>query len=436
MPEVLELLRWRIREAKSNLEVDKAPDSIALPSHPFFSPCNSCGSAYAEETRRDPDDTEETEGSYCRICLKKRDEDFAVKDSISDMIRDAREEQLSDKTLWGRILQSLGKKRDAAKQTYDLSATPKRPGDFNFFTRFTRGKEYLGLIYADANSMGKTIQGLNTLQEMKEFAQQVDDAIFDAMGYAINEHLPVQHGFFPFDILLIGGDDIVMVTTAEKALQVASTIAEQFHQFTQRKYTLSVGVVLAPVKYPFGLQQTLAEETLKAAKKSGSSGKDSQHEQTRINFVVVTGSTSLNYQSIYQELRRKKLSGGNDDEFHATLRPYTLSQLKILLTELEQGNKRRLGRTKLHQLREAILKLNNTTTILEALSLFRNWKTEEKAFIKQIVDKFDSRSTERKQKDGITFPWFIDGKATYRTPLLDFIELYDFVASEERAQRR
>ncbi len=43
---------------------------------------------------------------------------------------------------------------------------------------------------------------------------------------------PVQGNTFPFDILLVGGDDIVIVTPADKALQVAYTLAEQFHQLT------------------------------------------------------------------------------------------------------------------------------------------------------------------------------------------------------------
>jgi len=31
----------------------------------------------------------------------------------------------------------------------------------------------------------------------------------------------------------------------------------------------------------------------------------------------------------------------------------------------------------------------------------------------------------------VTFPWFADGDNIYRTSLLDFVELYDFVASEK-----
>ena len=126
----------------------------------------------------------------------------------------------------------------------------------------------------------------------------------------------------------------------------------------------------------------------------------------------------------------KKVPSGSGDEFHATLRPYTLSQLKDLLEALQKGNKQHLGRTKLHQLREAILKKNGTTTILEALALLRNWKTSEKTFIKELVDQFDTRPKRYKRIAGTLFPWYLEDKTIYRTPLLDFIDLYDFVSPE------
>ena len=104
------------------------------------------------------------------------------------------------------------------------------------------------------------------------------------MSKAIKKHLPLlpsakrknNEKLFPFDILLLGGDDIVMVTDAAKAMDVAYTIAKEFSQYTEaskifgvsdRACTLSVGVVLAPIKYPFSLLQDMADKTLKAAKK-------------------------------------------------------------------------------------------------------------------------------------------------------------------------
>ncbi len=124
------------------------------------------------------------------------------------------------------------------------------------------------------------------------------------------------------------------------------------------------------------------------------------------------------------------------EEFHATMRPYTLTDFNWLLGQLKMGNDKHLGRTKLHQLHEAILKLNYTTTIFESLALFRNWKEEEREFIKGLLKKFDTHLTPQQQKQrGTLFPWCLESKEEtkandiYRTPLLDFIELYDFVSS-------
>ena len=198
--------------------------------------------------------------------------------------------------------------------------------------------------------------------------------------------------------------------------------------------------MLAPVTYPFSLQYELVDETIKAAKMSGakqqvgSTESPEKREQSHVNFVVVTGNTSLDYKHQYNEMHRKAtIAPGN--EFFATLRPYTLSQLDWLLKQLKTGNEKRLGRTKLHQLRGAILKLNQTTTILESLALLRNWKKEERDFMKAMAQEFDIRQTKQQHDMGLLFPWYLDGKASnenqtiYRTPLLDFIELYDFVSS-------
>lgn len=438
MSDVLKLLRLRLRMAKDSLSLDGTPQEvreahtvptpIALPSHPLLSTCDSCGDAYAQDVWRDSEDPDD-EGYYCRRCMGKREEDKSVKQAL----RGTRKASLLDKILWGRILRSLG--IDYSDANVQI---PERPRDFNDFRNFTHGKEYLGLIYADANSMGKAMEKHSTtLQELQEFAKKIDDAVFAAMGHAITTHLPLEGNTFPFDVLLVGGDDIVLVTPADKAMQVAQTLGDTFREATGE--TLSIGVVLAPVKYPFALLYSLVDETLKAAKKSGAklqqdTSNDDKQDKTRVNFVVVTGNTSLGYQKQYSEMHREP-EGGNKNEFYATLRPYALSDLNWLIDQLQQGNKKRLGRTKLHQLREAILRLDQTTTIVEALALLRNWRKEERDFMKDMVQHFDTRLTRRQKEMGPLFPWFLDGtesnesKSVYRTPLLDFIELYDFVLS-------
>jgi hypothetical protein len=233
-----------------------------------------------------------------------------------------------------------------------------------------------------------------------------------------------------------------MVTPATVALDVACTIAQQFQKHTKQKQTLSVGVVLAPVKYPFGLLLDLAEETLKAAKKAGiqvQAAGQNIHDNTRINFMVVAGGTSQSFKKVYASLHSKKPAGGIEEEFYATLRPYTPERLEILLRAIRDGNASGLGRTKLHQLREAILKMNRTTSVVDGLALLRSWKDEQRDYILRHLYGFWTKYQPKQNTDQssvpshlhIPFPWFADGASTYRTSLLDFVELYDFLSKQE-----
>src|SRR5581483_7095612 len=112
--------------------------------------------------------------------------------------------------------------------------------------------------------------------------------------------------------------------------------------------------------------------------------------------------------------------------------------MDFLLDAIRNGKKKSLGRTKLHQLREAVLKMNLTTSVGESLALLRNWHQNQREFIYEHVYRLGGRYQEQHkdiEKPGtlfprVTFPWFADGDNTYRTSLLDFVELYDFVASE------
>ena len=269
---------------------------IAFPSHPFMRLCDSCGIEYVfeqkeedakdgstgiqknEEEIRDPGEEDEL---YCVSCTKKRKQDIKVKKIIKSVIKHEHK-QIEDEHLWVRLLQDLH------NRGYEIPQGTERPRDFNVFREFKGGKDYFGLIYADANGMGSKIEECETLEQYSKFAKKIDEAIYEAVCFAINKHLkiadhekqsdklPDKH-LFPFDILLLGGDDIAMVVPATVALDVASTIAKKFYEEAnigidkeEEKHSLSVGVVLSPVKYPFGLLQNLVEGTLKFAKKRGS----------------------------------------------------------------------------------------------------------------------------------------------------------------------
>ena len=357
--------------------------------------------------------------------------------------------------MWSQLLHCLREKH------YVIPDGTERPHDFNAFREFKGGKEYFGLIYADANGMGRKIEACETLEQYHTFAERTDSAIYEAVCFAINEHLkikdhqkqsdtlPKEH-LFPFDILLLGGDDIAMVVPAPVALDVAITIAKKFYEDANRdrekeeeKHSLSVGVVLAPVNYPFGLLQNLVEGTLKFAKKRSSlpgtsTASETQFGKTSLNFMTVTGSTSHEFEKVYSTLVDMKQWNARKATFYATLRPYTLEQLEDLLGTIREGNKLHLGRTKLHQVRESVLKMNLTTGVSDALAVLRNWRSKQREFVYEYLytmgGRYQAQHSNPEEPGSlfprVTFPWFADGTDTYRTPLLDFVELYDFVTQE------
>jgi hypothetical protein len=458
MTDMRDLLRTRLNLAKDSPE--PLPSSpawgeptaavLARPAYVLLSPCDACGTGFATDIWSEPD---EEEIVCCESCLSKRAEDRSIKDYLFLKCP----ERLPRETLWGRILQML---KQAGYQPYDAQGRVVRPRDFNALSDFTRGKDYLGLIYADGNGMGQAIQKLPTLEKIKEFAEMVDGAVFRAMADAIREHLPMQGGRLPFDVLMVGGDDLVLAVPAHQALQVARTLAGRFQERTNDTCSLSVGVVLAPVTYPFGLARQLAEETLKAAKTAGTRQRQSasestnQHDPSFLNFVVVMGSTSLSYKRLYGQMHRtdekrpgsirsSNSSAGTGskslrEEYFATLRPYALADFDTLIEQIKRGQQMQLGRSKLHQLREAILKYFNrglAASVLDGLMVLHNFrKAEEREFLVELVKEHDKRRTRELKEKGTLFPWGLNSEKStdqhlkFYTPLLDFIELFDFIS--------
>ncbi|MEO6891352.1 MAG: hypothetical protein ABI324_20390 [Ktedonobacteraceae bacterium] len=440
----LRLLQYRLLQAKGYPH----HDSAVLPSHPLMRLCDSCGTRYAQDKYkgegRDPEDQERR---YCAVCLQKRREDYEIKHKIEEIAKEWTHtgEVKPDKNnpfAWEQIIAKL-------PASYKLPVNTDRPSDFNKFQRLSNG--YLALIYADANSMGEIMDELPTIKAHKDMAEVVDSAIYAAMSAAIAAHLPVVEGdgdtpwMFPFDILMIGGDDILIVTPADVALDVALTLAKTFHEETKtpdkEACSLSIGVVLAPVKYPFGLLQELAKTALKFAKRTAAKKPPAtDYGNTLINFMTVTGSNSLDFNQVYKSLHKKDGTvDGRDTQFYATLRPYTVEQLTELLRMIREGKQKRLGRTKLHQVREAVLRMNLTTSVSEGLAVLSNWREQQREFVVGEFYKWANGSQEP-HRDAekpetlfprVTFPWFADGPDTYRTFLLDFVELYDFVGQKE-----
>ena len=464
LSDLFELLQWLLQEKKQ-----QSLSILSLQSHPFLHPCDACGIEYAdalEEDKKVVHDPGEENERYCKQCQRKRIRDTDVKEFMTEIEEGKRKPY--DEYLWDQIIPRL------RAMNYSLPPLTERPSDFNVFSNFKGSKDYLALVYADANNMGSAIEKYKKLGTRRTFAHTIDDAIYEAVCTAITRHLKIadhlkapdervddlQHPVFPFDILLMGGDDICMVVPASVALDVALALAKTFYDETEKAhrrdeilqaYTLSVGVVLAPIKYPFGLLQEMAETTLKFAKKSGADVRSKQKNEsspvddTFINFMVVTGSSSADFKTVHNAVYHRR-DKEKQQEFYATLRPYAPKDLQHLLQAIREPDGANLGRTKLHQIREAVLKMNLTTSVSDGLSVLHNWREKQRNHVVRSVYEFAAsfqmpRSNPDDPVSGfprVIFPWFKDGTKmyqdvsyeVYRSSLLDFIELYDFISRE------
>ncbi|MBX5452194.1 MAG: hypothetical protein IRZ24_19180, partial [Thermogemmatispora sp.] len=475
----LDLLRYKLRRAK-----ECPPAIVALPSHPLLQLCDSCGLAYAtgQSPWREPRGEEQR---YCSVCLQKRREDAQIKKSIERMaarpqeVSPGSDEEAKRAVLWANLIYRLNRIAPDYFLEDGKPIVPKRPRDIDtlcFVASAGRGsiRDYLGLIYADGNGMGSRIEKLSTLGEIEKFARSIDDAIYKALASAVARYLspvhvsgllaeedeengqaeqggqPQKDGyFFPFDVLLLGGDDLMLLTSGDRALSVALEVARVFRaEAHEQQGTLSVGVVFAPLKYPFGLLHDLAENALRFAKKQArlDQWRDAgDGDDTRINFLVVAGASTHEFDYLYKTAYCRHEANA---EFRATLRPYRLPELEDLLQAIREAKRLGFPRSKLHQLREAILKMNRTSTVLEALAALQGCRDQEREFLLRWLYGFNQRYLLQNGQPAkgagniqgfprVIFPWSHlqapgqSGREIYLTPLLDLVELYDFVAAQE-----
>ncbi|MBX5458969.1 MAG: hypothetical protein IRZ31_18905 [Thermogemmatispora sp.] len=502
--EQLDLLSYKLLRAK-----ECPPVAVTLPSHPLLQPCDSCGLEYAEG----PETDDNRRGRRCcSVCRQKGEEDSRIKESIEPIIKShvysngAEAPAAKQAGLWKKLITLLP--RDYFQQE-NRFITPKRPRNFDTLRSATSSREgvkdYLGLVYADGNSMGSRIEKLSTLCHIWIFARTIDEAIYSALAYAVKKHLPLasvrggldeeeENGehqadqnnqrqdsyLFPFDVLLLGGDDLMLLTTGDRALDVALEVARVFSQEVphifpekvrelQEKFadqekvqklleklvaeekleaTLSVGVVFAPLKYPFGLMHDLVESALRFAKKQAHADKwrgAQGDNDTRINFLVVAGAGTHEFDYLYKTVYTRR--SGNL-EFRATLRPYRLNELERLLQIIREAKRCSFPRSKLHQLREAVLKMNRTSSVLDALAALHGCRDKDREFLVRQLYEFSRDYLLEGSPSGentgrfpdfphVVFPWSrLQDQSQpehkiYLTPLLDLVELYDFVTAQE-----
>lgn len=366
-------------------------------------------------------------------------------------------------------------------------------------------KNFIAYIYADGNNMGGYIQKIRTPQAYQEFSKDVElateYAVYQALAESLHPHelrnfndedSTLSNGdlVHPFEIISIGGDDILLIVPANKVLAIAQLIGEGFekillgevplvedptveerikgdykitpsnkpidvtkiHRYkpteapiSQCKLSTSSGVLITAYNTPVYYAKGFLNQLLKSAKERAKILKKVGYCGGTVDFIVMKSVTMIS--SNIAEFRREGLtkSGPKEQKLKLYAAPYTLHELGGLLKTAKALKESEFPRSQLYQIR-SLLERGKHTAILN-YRYFRV-RLQSEAQQKLLKEKFEEAWCEAKTNKGNLAPWMSlkeekkeeynqkknneeEEKVTYETIWRELVDLYPFIDDSE-----
>jgi len=342
---------------------------------------------------------------------------------------------------------------------------------------------FVGYIYADGNNMGGYIQKqLKNPEDYRRFSRDIFTATEESVYKALEQHLHPhelkgltgehQHRngaiIHPFEILTIGGDDVMLIVPADKALAIAKTIGEQFEKILLKQVALndvkiqgdyqiksaekpinpnsyhryshsqeqaepsscqlsmSIGVLITAYKTPFYYAKYLTEQLLKSAKKYAKTLKKLGYCGGTGDFLVLKGVTMIS--SNIEEFRQEALTKERMQKLKFYAAPYTLHELGGLIKSISALKRAKFPRSQLYQIR-SLLERGKHTAILN-YRYFRVRLKQGQIELKEDFEEAWCKPKDEKNKGNLA-PWTSlkepDKSTTYETIWHEMVDLYDFI---------
>lgn len=461
----LALARFRRREQNETSGRTPVVRQVAhFETIPFARRCGSCERRAAVETFTVGDDPR----ALCEPCLRKRAAGMWAKMGEESTRKWKARHRWTPEALdvqpWSRQftdwLQSVDRQTLRNKYTdngnvpCDLNELDD-PRDLNEIGLCSDLRGFIGLIYADGNNLGGLLESQRTPGDYRQFSEAVSDAVRDALFNALASRLNPrrvtgqdgeERWVHPFEILGLGGDDVLVIVPAHAALDVALAISRSAEaqlrtllskpavpdiacvhrcrprpddRDTQSAVSLSAGVVLAADHTPVYYLEQMASDLLKLAK--GKAKYLRAHQEywgATIDFLalksigMVTGSVA--------QFRRNTQEKTNPAR-SLTARPYTLTEMETLLDSVRDLKRASFPRTQLARLRQSLGEGFERSAVdyFYFMSRGEDARTARKA----IEERWGGRSR--------TQPWLAADAGIWETIWHDIAELYDFVSEGE-----
>lgn len=337
-------------------------------------------------------------------------------------------------------------------------------------------KGFVAYIYADGNSMGGFIKQITTAEVYQKFSEVVSEATETSVYYALAQHLRPHRLYgindaetqnrdgnlvHPFEILTIGGDDVMLVVPADQALAIAKTISEEFerillklskendllnlsfevsspprqgaHRYRpaqaeapQCQLSMSVGVLITADDTPIYYAENLTGQLLKSAKKQAKVLKDNHHYHGgTIDFLVMKSVTMLS--SKVEDFRESGLVIDGKPRLKLYGAPYTLHEIGGLMETARALKEADFPRSQLYQIRSLLERGKHTAMLNYRYFRVRLAKANQTLLQNAFEDAWCPPKDD--QNGGNLAPWMSlkdDTGTTYETIWRELVDLYPF----------
>lgn len=332
------------------------------------------------------------------------------------------------------------------------------PNDLADIAAASDKENYIAFIYADGNNMGAYLENIASPSQYRQFSERVFVAMQKAAFDALANHLtPTKDNVHPFEIVSIGGDDLLLIVPGSNAFEIVHEIGTNFdNQFNslakfkgiekeklcqsqryqasdwsdkqkmQPVFSMSLGFVIAEEHTPVAFLEHLAASLLKSAKNKAKTliKDDVGYRGGTVDLLVLKSISMIT--SNLSDFRKSFYK--TDEQNVLTMRPYTLHELSGFTSTVKDLKKGNFPRSQLYQLRESI-KLGRATSTLDYLYFRSRLDQEHGERLRKQIEK-NWHGVELNNNLG---PWYQKSKddTEYETLLLDIIEAYEFIPKPE-----
>lgn len=384
--ERMKLAGAALRDAKA-----RKAELAVLPVEPYMRLCDSCGRYAAHRRAQDGGGD-----LFCRSCFIKRKEGTEGRPKLYTDFREWAEQQ--GDVRWAEV---------------------PPPNDLDAIGRVSFPSSYVGFIALDGNRMGDLLDKPHSVGDYRILSEGLADLTRNATFEALKKFGAPHTKIPPFEIVLIGGDDVLLITAADIALDVARYIVRHFEEESpsllekmglkggRERLTMAGGVVLAHANFPIPAMYELAEALQKSAKKLC---RDQKYTTGALDFLVASS------------------SGTDLDQARAAIphqRPYTLQDIDKLMDHISKFKQANFPTSQLQKIYQSLFEESSvpgTMAILTALGRLKNGPRQ--ALRTFLMEAFPPKKPE------FGWPWEeIDGQDNRkrRTALVDLVELYPFI---------